>query len=1138
MTACLGLVLSGALVFSGRVTAADDPSTDAAKHAQGFKLHPELRLQVWATDPQVQNGVAFSFDELGRCYVAETHRYKHSIFDITQRTNWLLNDMAFRSPADRQDFLVAQFEALQPELLTQHSEAVRVLEDRGGQGVANFSELFANGFNTPVDGTAAGVLARDGHVWFGNIPSLWQMSADPAAGPARSRTRIAHGFGVHIGVTGHDLHGLIRGPDGRIYLSFGDRGLDVSTETNLRGIPPHLAWTLRDTGGVLRCEPDGTGLELFCYGLRNPQELAFDDLGNLWTVDNDTAGADPCRVLHLVEGGDYGWRCSYQQMEGFGPWVQEELWKGRLDGILPSAGTVSQGPSGLAYYPGTGFGDRFAGRFLHCDFPGGIWAFSVKSAGASYVVDQKEKLLWNGWFTDVDFAPDGGLYVLDWVSGWQMPDKGRIYRITDPAHAQDRKIGEVRALLAAGMKARGEAELLGLLGHSDRRVRLEAHWELANRGPVMLAGLTGVALNTADRLPRLHALWAIGRIVRRSPTSVGVVELASLLKLFSDADPEIRGQAVLTVLGDGRLVPAERAAGPLLEDVSSRVRLLTLQAYNQRFRTPGYSGQTVRIPAQRNGGTGSVEGHFPSLEVARLLEAGPEDAFLIDAAAQFLTLAPASEFSRRFQSGTSVETRLAALLALRRQSRPGITAFLADASPRIVTEAGRAIHDVPIVGGFAQLAQLLTRVDCPAGLYSRALDAGSRLGSSRHATVIANFAARTDVPAAARALAIRTLGEWAAPSPLDRVNGLWRPMIGSQAPAAQETESPPAAFPNPALAAALQAAAPLGPVSRFDQPTLLPPDLGRSAAYPDGIHIARKEVGPRKALLTKAGDYVATGDPAIQLAVIAAAIRLHAREASSPLFDLFESPGTSTAVRSAIVPALVALKSALAGEVVRKALLSEVPTLRSSAVPHLDQLGGDDALTLLTNLVETAAAARDPLSAQAAYGALARMGSATADRALLTGLRSLRSGTLPTGLRLDVTEAAGVRAPQVPELADELQKLDRDQPVGDPLTRFADTLQGGSSERGRALFFDHPAAQCLRCHQVGAAGGTVGPKLDGIGKLRDRPYLLESIVQPNRHFAEGFEPTPGALSAMPEGMGDVLTRIQIRDLIEFLAGLK
>ncbi|HAV63792.1 MAG TPA: hypothetical protein DCY13_15685, partial [Verrucomicrobiales bacterium] len=82
---------------------------------------------------------------------------------------------------------------------------------------------------------------------------------------------------------------------------------------------------------------------------------------------------------------------------------------GGKDGILPPAGTVSQGPAGLAFYPGTGMGERFAGTFVHADFPGGIWAYTVKPQGASYVVDRKEKILWNAWPTDVDFGPDGAL---------------------------------------------------------------------------------------------------------------------------------------------------------------------------------------------------------------------------------------------------------------------------------------------------------------------------------------------------------------------------------------------------------------------------------------------------------------------------------------------------------------------------------------------------------------------------------------------------------------------------------------------------------------------------------------------------------------------------------------------------------
>ena len=1113
-------------------------ATNVAEHVRGFELAPGLALTVWATEPQVQNGVAFSFDNLGRCYVAETHRYKDSIFDITQHTNWLLNDLAFHSPADRAGFLNGEFNALQPDLLTRHSEAVRILEDRQGSGRADFSDLFATGFNTPIDGTAAGVLARDGQVWFANMPSLWRMDPEPTAGPARPRTRVAHGFGVHIGVTGHDLHGLIKGPDGRIYVSFGDRGLDVTTLTNFAPVSPQLAWTLRDTGGVLRCEPDGTGVELFCLGLRNPQELAFDDWGNLWTVDNDTAGADPCRVLHLVEGGDYGWRCSYQHMEGFGPWVKEELWRGGQDGILPLAGTVSQGPSGLSYYPGTGFGSRFAGRFVHCDFPAGILSFSVKPDGASYRVDQKERLLWNCWATDVDFAPDGGLYVLDWVSGWQMPDKGRIYRITDPQYVKDPQVAEVRALLGAGMKARAADELRGLLGHIDRRVRLEAQWELVARGTDELRALIPLALTSPNPLTRRHALWGISGILRHAPTSTGAAELASLLKLLTDPDPEIRGQAVLTILGDGRLVNAERAAATLLEDPSARVRLLALQAYHRRFRRPGYARGTVRMFSESANGNGTVEGHLPTTELARLLDAGSVDPFILDAAAQLLTLVPAGDFTRRFIESPAEETRYAALLSLRRQARSGIISFLSDPSPRLVSEAGRAIHDVPIAASFAPLAQMLTRVDCPTNLYSRVIDAGLRLGSARHATILGNFAARADVSPMARALAIRALGEWSEPGPLDRINGLWRPMVAARNGGSEEKESTAEPPPNPALATALKSATVPGPISRFDGPATLPPDLGRSASYAEGMAVHRKDASAKKALLGKAGEWVASGDPEVQLAVISTSIRLRAKEASSPLYELFQSAATTEAVRAAIIPALAALNAVQTSDAVRHSLAGTNVVLRRAAIAHLDRLGGDDTLNVLTELLNRALGQSDYGTAQSAYLALAKLGTPAADALLLSALKKVSATTFPRELRLDVIAAAEVRSPQSPSLAEELRQQ-RSGPVSpDPLARWANALTGGSAIRGKSIFFNHPAAQCLRCHQVLAAGGTVGPKLDGIGAQRDRSYLLESIVLPNRQYAPGFSPPPGSLSAMPEGFGEILTPLELRDLVEFLAQLK
>ena len=112
---------------------------------------------------------------------------------------------------------------------------------------------------------------------------------------------MSFGYGVHFGYTGHDLHGLRIGPDGKLYFSIGDRGLNVTNkEGKVLDYPDKVRccaaiWMARNW----RCSPTG---------LRNPQELAFDDHGNLFTGDNNCDHGDAARIVYVVEGGDTGWR--------------------------------------------------------------------------------------------------------------------------------------------------------------------------------------------------------------------------------------------------------------------------------------------------------------------------------------------------------------------------------------------------------------------------------------------------------------------------------------------------------------------------------------------------------------------------------------------------------------------------------------------------------------------------------------------------------------------------------------------------------------------------------------------------------------------------------------------------------------
>jgi len=145
-----------------------------------------------------------------------------------------------------------------------------------------------------------------------------------------------------------------------------------------------------------------------------------------------------------------------------------------------------------------------------------------------------------------------------------------------------------------------------------------------------------------------------------------------------------------------------------------------------------------------------------------------------------------------------------------------------------------------------------------------------------------------------------------------------------------------------------------------------------------------------------------------------------------------------------------------------------------------------------------------------------------------------------------------------------------------------DCLEGGDAARGRRVFMEKVEVSCSRCHKAGPGiqDGIVGPDLSRIGALRDRQYLLEAIVVPNRVIASGFEmllltmkdgreyagllkseseneiqlesPEDGSLtldktkitsrrhglSPMPGNIHEVLTKTELRDLVEFLASLK
>src|SRR5206468_1790119 len=168
--------------------------------------------------------------------------------------------------------------------------------------------------------------------------------------------------------------------------------------------------------------------------------------------------------------------------------------------------------------------EKYRDNFFLCDFRGGsggsgIHAFQVRPRGATFELAGRENFVWSVLATDCDFGPEGGLYLSDWVEGWGLTGKGRIYRVHDPALDQDKLVLETKQLLAQGMEQRPLKDLARLLSHRDLRVRQEAQFELADRGVAALKTLFGIARQNPNQLARLHAIWAIDQIFRASSPS-------------------------------------------------------------------------------------------------------------------------------------------------------------------------------------------------------------------------------------------------------------------------------------------------------------------------------------------------------------------------------------------------------------------------------------------------------------------------------------------------------------------------------------------------------------------------------------------------------------------------------------------
>ena len=1072
-----------------------EASKDAELAMKKFQLAPGLQMELWAAEPLVANIVSFNFDDQGHCYVVETFRHSQGVTDIRGHMDWLDEELASKSVEERVA-IMKRHEGARIKDYGVQTDRVRKVWDSAGLGHADKATVFSEGYNDIADGLAAGVLAWRGSVYFTDIPHLWKLQDLDGDGVAEQKQSLLNGFGVRVGFLGHDLHGLIVGPDGRLYFTIGDRGAHVVTADGRTVSNP-------ETGAFYRCNLDGTGFEIVASGLRNPQEIAFDDLGNWFTGDNNSDGGDPARWVYLVEGGDSGWRIGYQFIDSpnsRGPWIAEKMCLPQTDGqpayIIPPVANIANGPSGLAHYPGTGLSEKYRGRFFLCDFTGGkgstVHSFGLKPRGAGFEMIERERLISDLLCTDVEVGPDGGVYVSDWVQGWDKTGKGRIYRVFDPTKVQDPLRLETRDLIAADLSKRRANDLGNLLAHPDQRVRLRAQFALVEQSSSGEKTLRQSARSHTNLLARIHGIWGLGQLFRATQSVAKKKEIASFfLQLLKDSDTEIRAQAA-KALGEAEWRPAAESLTRLISDPQPRTRFLAAMALG-KLKQPG-SAATF-------------------LSVARSND-DQKDPYLRHAAVMGLVGAADESALVTAQKDPVTEVRRVALLALRRMSSPQAALFLNDPDPDLVIEAARAINDLPIPAALPALAVLDISQSRSTPLGRRVVNANFRLGARENADALVKIATDSKTPTAIRTEALQSLAQWARPSGRDHVTGLWRPLA------------------------------------------VRPVELASGA------------------VTGQLASWLKASESSVQREAAKLAALWGRQDLGGSLFALVGDAQSGSPARREALNALATLKDSHLAEAVEIAGRDADETLRKEAIRLQGVGGGSQAVRQLQDRLEKGSRGEQ----QAALGALASQKDPSVNSVLNGWLDRLIAGTVPAEIQLDLLETAAKRADT--GILAKLTQFEKTRKGDDSIGQYRECLQGGDAEAGKKIFLERADVACVRCHKVRGEGGEVGPELTGIISRNPREYILESIVAPNRKIAAGFEtvlltlkdgtayagqvkrendteieinsPEEGMLklskaniatreqgqSGMPEELRQMLTKQDLRNLIEFLATLK
>ena len=524
------------------------------------QVAPDLRLVLFAGEPDIAKPIFMAWDERGRLWVAETRDYPHDV-----KPDGMGND------------------------------SIKICEDTDGDGRADKFTVFADHLNIPTGFT----FARGGII-VSQSPRFLFLKDTDGDDRADVRQEIMTGWGIND--THAQANNLHYGLDNWLYGAVGYSGF----KGTVGGVEKQFAQ------GTYRFKPDGSALEFLHQFTNNTWAWSINQYGDQFggTANNAPIffGGIPATIVPKgvramtakrinTEEKDHTITPNFRQVDVMG-------------GYTAAAGS--------AFIYSDQLPARLQGKAMVCEpTMKTIALMDVQRDGAGYVANDGFPLVasTDEWMSPVfaEVGPDGAVWFSDWQNyiiqhnptptvvrgGYEAKTgvggahenplrdhaRGRIYRVV----WNQAKPAKLTSLAGATT-----AQLVAALGDSTQFWRLTAQRLLVEGKHTDAAPALKQAVATAAPVTAIHALWTLD--------GLGLLDDAALRAALSHADAVVRRNAVRALGRDARAV-ALYFGSAVINDPDPLTRLdalVKLAEFSETKQIQSVVASLVRNPANQS----------------------------------------------------------------------------------------------------------------------------------------------------------------------------------------------------------------------------------------------------------------------------------------------------------------------------------------------------------------------------------------------------------------------------------------------------------------------------------------------------------------------------------------------------------